>query len=191
MPLMPAWTRKLSWQVVAVSAVMAGIIHIASTLIVPKLATPSAYHRLSAALPVNSMRVLPPATATTQVLPFVGPDVRLAVCRYDVSEGPVQISAVLPESGWTLGLYTPDGDNFYAITAQELRRTDVRFTLAPPAERFLGLFNWGRTADTTTTQITVPQTTGVVVLRAPLRGRAYQYETESMLALAQCAKQKA
>jgi uncharacterized membrane protein len=188
MPLMPAWTRKLSWQVVAISAVVGGIVHIASTLVVPKLATASAYHRLSETVPTNGMRVLPAATPASQILPYVGPDVRMAACRYDLSDGPVQISAVLPDSGWSLGLYTPEGDNFYTIAAQEMRRTDIRLTLAPPAERFLGMFNWGRVADTAAAQIIVPQMTGLVVVRAPLRGRAFQHETEAMLALAQCVK---
>lgn len=190
MPLTPAWLRRISWQLVAVSLVTGGIIHITATLVVPKLATASAYHRLAATLPVNRMQVLPPATAERQPLPFIGPDVRLAVCRYDVSEGSVAISAVLPDKGWSLGIYTATGDNFYAIPAQDYRKTEVRFTLVPPAERLLGIFNWGRGADTVASQISVPQPVGLVVLRAPLRGRAYQSEAEATLARAQCSPQR-
>ena len=154
------------------------------------LATSSAWHRVGASLPPNRMIVLPPATSDKQVLPFIGPDVRLAVCRYDVTNGPVNISATLPDKGWTLGLYTPAGDNFYAIPAQDFRRSEVRFVLSPPAERFLGLFDWGRQPDTIAGNIAVPTAQGLVMLRAPMRGRAYTSEIEAVLARAQCAPQR-
>lgn len=170
-----------------IALVSGAIIHIGSTLAVPRLAKGSAYDKLAAGLPLNTMQVLPPATATVQPLPFVGPDVRLAVCRYDVSQGPVSIAVQLPEKGWSLGLYTRAGDNFHAVPAQDFRKTTVQFTLVPPPEKLLGIFNWGRTADTSASRISVPQPEGLVVLRAPLRGRAYQSETDAVLARAQCA----
>ena len=94
--------------------VSGGIIHISATLVVPQLAKASAFQRLSEALPVNSMRVLPPAGAK-QPIPYLGPDVRLAVCRFDIGDGPVAVTMALPNKGWTLGLYTGDGDNFYVL----------------------------------------------------------------------------
>jgi len=188
MPLIPGWLRRVSWQVLALALVSGGIIHILATLVVPHFATASAYNRLAALLPVNRMRVLPPASAESQPLPFVGPDERLAICRYSVTDGPVTVTATLPDRGWMLGLYTPNGDNFYVMPAQELRRSEVSFTLQPPPEKFLGLFSFGRTSDLGgASSIPVPQSEGLVVLRAPLRGRAYQAETEALLQLARCA----
>lgn len=189
-PSTPSWLRRIRWQALLVSLVAAGVVHIVATLIVPKLATGSAWHRIGASLPANRMIILPPATSDKQILPFIGPDVRLAVCRYDVSSGPVYISAVLPDKGWTLGLYTPAGDNFYAIPAQDFRRAEVRFVLSPPADRFLGLFDWGRQPDTSAGHIAVPATQGMVMVRAPMRGRAYTSEIEAVLARAQCVPQR-
>lgn len=182
----PKWLHRLPWLTLVLALVAGGVIHIVATLVVPKLATATAWHRIGASLPANRMMVMPPATPTTQVLPFIGPDVRMAVCRFDVSNGPVSISATLPDRGWTLGLYTPSGDNFYAIPAQDFRRTEIRFVLSPPAEKFLGMFDWGRPTDTTGGTITVPALQGLVMLRAPMRGRAYTSETEAVLARAQC-----
>ena len=190
MPIIPSWFRRLSWQTAVTALVSGGIIHITATLIMPRFATASAYHRLAAQLPANRMRVLPAATVDNQPLPFIGPDVRLAVCRYDVSDGPVTVTAQLPDRGWTLGLYTPTGDNFYVIPAQDFRRAEVNFRLAPQTDRFLGFINLGRTADTSASEVTVPQARGLIVLRAPIRGRAYQAEAEAILGRAQCSTQR-
>lgn len=189
-PWAPSRLWRIRWQTLLVSLLAGGVVHILATLVVPKLATGTAWQKVGTSLPTNRMIVLPPATPDKQVLPFVGPDVRLAICRYDVGNGPVNIVATLPDKGWTLGIYTPAGDNFYAIPAQDFRRVEVRFVLSPPAEKFLGMFEWGRQPDSTAGNIAVPTTQGLVVLRAPLRGRAYTSEIEAVLARAQCTPQR-
>jgi uncharacterized membrane protein len=183
---MPDWLRRIRWQLLAIALVFGGIVHILATLVVPRLTMASAWHRLAPKLPVNRMVVQPLATPGTQPLPFIGPDTRFAFCRYDLSQGPMVLTATLPEKGWSIGLYSTDGDNFFSITAQEQRRTDVRLTLTPPAERLLGIFNWGRSVDATLSDVVVPRVEGLVVIRAPIRGRAYQSETEAVLGSARC-----
>lgn len=185
--MIPGFLKRLSWQTGLLALVSGGIIHICATLVMPQLATASGVQRLSDQLPTNRMRVLPLVTAGNQILPFVGPDVRFAVCRYDVSDGPVRVTASLPDKGWSLALYSPQGDNFYVVPAQDYRRLEVSFQLIPQTERFLGFFNLGRTIETSASQITVPSAQGLVVIRAPLRGRAYQGDTEAHLLRAQCS----
>ena len=170
--------KRLSWQTLLVALASGGIIHICATLVMPQLATASGVQRLSEQLQPNRMRVLPHITAENQLLPFVGPDVRLAVCRYDVSDGPVRISAILPDKGWSLALYTLQGDNFYVVPAQDYRRVEASFQLMPQTDRFLGFINLGRSIETSASQIQVPTPQGLVVIRAPLRGRAYQADTD-------------
>ncbi|MGE0701981.1 MAG: hypothetical protein AB7O57_22985, partial [Hyphomicrobiaceae bacterium] len=99
--MIPDWVRGLSWYTALLALVAGGIIHISATLVVPQLARASAFQRLSEVLPVNRMRVLPPVDADTQPLPYLGPDVRIAVCRYDVGDGPVSVTVSLPDRGWT------------------------------------------------------------------------------------------
>ena len=97
MPVIPLWLRQLSWQAVLVALVSGGIIHIVATLVIPQFATAGGVKRLAGTLPANRMQVLPQTSAENQPVPFVGPDVRLAVCRYDVTDGPVNVSAMLPD----------------------------------------------------------------------------------------------
>jgi uncharacterized membrane protein len=189
MSLTPKWVSRVGWQTAALALVCGGIIHIAATLVLPQLATATAFQRLASTLPQNRMRVLPATTADAQLLPFIGPDVRLAVCRFNITDGPVLVTATLPDKGWSLGLYTPQGDNFYAFPAQDLRRTEISITLSPATEKFLGLFNLTRLNESTAAHIAVPENEGLIVIRAPLRGRVYQNDTEANLQRAKCVIQ--
>lgn len=188
MSMMPAWLRGLSWYTAILALVAGAVIHIAATLVLPQFAKASAFQRLSQSLPVNRMRLLPAADAGNQPLPYLGPDMRLAICRYDVGDGPVSVTIALPDKGWALGLYSRQGDNFYVLPAQENRSADITLTLIPPGERSFSLLTLGgRTAVLSISQIEVPETEGFIVIRAPLRGRAFAGEIEQTLKRAQCA----
>jgi uncharacterized membrane protein len=114
--------------------------------------------------------------------------VRLAVCRYDVSDGPVALTVALPDKGWTLGLYTEWGDNYFVLPAQESRYGDITLTLVAPGERSFSLLTLGgRTTQTSLSQVEVPEMTGFAVIRAPMRGRAFAAEIEATLKRAGCA----
>lgn len=183
--------RQVSWQFVALALVTGGIVHIIATLVVPHFATASAFQRFAAALPVNRMHVLAPAKPGQQPLPFVSPDERLAVCHFTVAGGPIEIAAELPDRGWTLGLYTPHGDNFFLLPAHDMRRTQVKLQLVPPSDRVLGFLNlFSRTPLPSPTEITAPVTEGMLVVRAPLRGRAYAHEIEAVLRQVHCGPKR-
>lgn len=190
MPMTPNWLRRIGWQTLAVALVSGGIVHISATLVLPHLATASAFQRIADKLVANRMMVLPPAEPGKQLLPFLPADERLAICRFDVSQGPVEVSASLMERGWSIGLYTSRGENFYAIPAQDLRRFDVALTLVPSTERFLGIVSLGQQADTTASRVSVPQATGYVVIRAAQRGRAFTADLEGALHRSQCNLKK-
>jgi uncharacterized membrane protein len=184
--MLPGWVYELRWRTALVALVCGGIVHIVATLMVPQLAAGSAYQRLAAGLPANSMKVLPPVTQEAQPLPFMSPDTRYAVCRFDVRNGPVAIRALLPDKGWSLALFSPDGGNFYAVPAQDLRRIEVNFVLLPPGERPPGFFGFGRTAASSATEVIAPQAEGLVVVRAASRGQSYGGEVEAQLGYASC-----
>lgn len=185
--MIPGWLKRLSLYTALLAMVAGGMIHIVATLVVPQFAKASAFQRLSQSLPVNRMRVLPPIDASNQPLPYLGPDVRLAVCRYDIGDGPVAVTAALPDMGWTLGLYTVWGDNFYVLPAQEGRSAEITLTLIPQGERSFSLLTLGgRATQTSISQIEVPEPQGFAVIRAPTRGRAFGAEIEAGLKRAGC-----
>jgi uncharacterized membrane protein len=178
-----AWSR---WTFLLGCLCSAGVAHIVTIFALPVIGSTSAYERLKPQLPVNAMAVLPPAAPGTTHIPFLSPDMRYAMCRYDISSGPVAVSAVLPEAGWSLAIHAPDGENFYLVPGQDQRRTEIAFTITRTSERSLIATPGVRRSDVDATQVTSPRADGLVVLRAPVRGTAYRAETEAILKAASC-----
>ncbi len=171
--------------------VAGGVIHILATFAVPMLGTGSAWNRLARFVPTaNRMTVLAPQSPASQPLPFLAPDMRYAICRYDLSIGPVLVTAMLPDVGWSLTLYSPQGDNFYAVPAQELRQTELSFQIIAASDRLVQLSPGVRKADVDLSQVTSPGREGLVVVRAPIKGIAHQAEAERILRTASCQQSR-
>ncbi|MEZ5855794.1 MAG: hypothetical protein R3D67_14000 [Hyphomicrobiaceae bacterium] len=187
MSMMPKWLRGASLYTLLLALVTGGIVHISATLALPHLAKANAFQRLTAALPVNTMQVLPAAGSEGSPIPYLGPDVRMAICRYDIATNPLSLILTLPDQGWTLGLYTDRGDNFYVLPSQSQRLTEIKLTLIAKGERSFSLLTLGRPAAIQSiSQIEVPEPHGFAVIRAPMRGRAFAGEIEQTLRRARC-----
>jgi uncharacterized membrane protein len=137
-------------------------------------------------LPANELVVLPAQAPGAQALPFLSPDVLYAFCRFDLTRGPVEISARLPEAGWSLALYTRTGDNFYATPGQKTAPVVSRFMLAPASDRLLNLAPGVRKNDVDLSQVTSPDQEGLLVIRAPLKGVAFEDAVKAELKQAKC-----
>lgn len=176
----------LSIAMLATSLVTGGILHIVTTFAIPLLNTGSAFDRLKWQLETNAMKILEPDALGGLPLPFLSPDNRYAMCRFDISQGGVYVSAVMPDIGWSLTLYTPQGDNFYAVPGQEGRTIEANFNIVPASDRLLLPVPGQRRSDTDASQVTSPTREGLVVVRAPNRGAAHQYATETALRRVTC-----
>lgn len=185
------WARVTSINVPLAAAALfaAGILHILATLATPRLIPTSGYSELARDLPKNEMQILPAVTAEAQPIPFLSPDARYAVCRFDTKGGAVSLSALLAEPGWMLALYSPAGDNFFTSVASPQRRPEVSVLLVPGDE------TWRREdvgiAVTNEATLTIPANKGVAVIRAPDRGEAYGARALAELKRARCQYRKA
>ncbi|HWK37779.1 MAG TPA: hypothetical protein VNR88_02590 [Hyphomicrobium sp.] len=184
----PNALRNANWQLILAAPVAAGILHICATFAAPYLTAASAYSRLAPGLPVNRMQLLPVAAAGAEPLPFMSPDARFAMCRFNTSAGPVDVSATLPpDLGWTLTVVTPEGDNIYATASVPSRPTPVSLVLVPSEDAFLGVTMEARgIANSATPPTAVAATRGIIVVRGPDKGFAYQHHVETMLRDAKC-----
>lgn len=188
------WTRFTSINIPLAAAALfaAAILHILATLATPHLIPTSGYGRLAGELPENAMQILPEVTADAQPLPFFAPDARYAICRFDTRDGPVALTAVLPEPGWVLALFSPAGDNFFTSVASPSRRPEVSILLVAGGDEAWRL---GRTApDVAVTQeatLTIPANEGIALIRAPDRGEAYRQRAMAGLKRADCRPRRA
>lgn len=188
MPMTQGWLGGGLGQTILCGVVAAGIVNIVATFATPELLRPSAYDRISESLPENSLVVLPRAGPQTQVVPFQEPDMHLAVCRYDVSNGAVAANVVLPGSGWTLALYSPEGDNFYVMPGRDQRTTMINALLVQTGDDTALPPVGQRVRGPAPTYIQVPSATGLMVIRAPIKGESYHAEVEAVLARASCGR---
>src|SRR5690606_26931518 len=69
--------------------VAAGIVHIVATIALPEFLRPDAFDRVTEHLPVNKLVVFGKPEPESQLVPYQEPDMHFALCRYDVSSGPV------------------------------------------------------------------------------------------------------
>jgi uncharacterized membrane protein len=180
---LPGWLRRLGWRPTTAAVLLGGIVHICATFAAPFFSSGHAYLTVRDKLPVNQMVILPPQAPGRQILPFLPPDMLYAMCRYDLSAGPVAVRATVTGAGWALSLHAPQGENFYVLPGQPLRRTEVALLVVPGGPDPAGLT---RRDNTEETQIIAPAREGLVVVRGPLRGLAWAAETEATLQRATC-----
>lgn len=180
--------KNANWTLILAAPVAAGILHICATLAAPHLTAASAYSRLAPALPLNKMLVLNPSAPGAEPLPFLSPDARYAMCRFDATGGPVTVSASLPpEPGWLLAVISPKGDNVYAAASTAGRTTPISIALVPSEDHFLGVTPEARgIARNVQPPFPVAITHGLVVVRGPDNGFAYRNALEAGLKRAQC-----
>lgn len=176
------------WQLAGAAPIAGAIAHILATFSAASNLDTSAYTRLAGALPTNAMKILEPVTPNTQPLPFMSADSRYAICRFSTASGPVRINAVLPDVGWSLGVFKRDGASAYFATAAPGRETRILLTIVPDDDRFLGMTPQalGESIDVAP-QLTVAAKEGLAVVRAPDAGPSQREAAQAFLAKAGCA----
>lgn len=179
------------WIAVPAAILLAGIIHVAAVLGMPRLAPSNAWERLSALSETNEILVLPAATPKHQSLPLMAPDVRYAVCRFDITEGPVRLSTPILEDFWIIAFYTADGQNFYTISGAELKRERIEFVISTQQE---AIFEVGASILDDIDDLVVvasPERMGIAVIRAPLAGPGHAARTDEAMRKIGCSRKLA
>jgi uncharacterized membrane protein len=156
-------TRWLLWFLGGV--LLGGIVHLATVLWLPRTATQNAYARLEPVTPVNAMVVLPAPTPENATLPFMDPAFATAVCRYDLSRGPMQFSATISQAYTSASFYTRFGISYYAINDRAAGRRLIELSLMTEQQRS----EMPEEEDVTTADrliVESPTLTGIIVLKA-------------------------
>jgi uncharacterized membrane protein len=180
--------REIGWRTVIAAVLLGGVVHICATFAAPVMGTGNAFQQLSGTLPLNKMIVLPPPASGRQILPYLPPDMLYAMCRYELTGGPVSVTAAVTGPGWVLSLHTPQGDNFYALPGQQLRRNEISFLLVPGGTTDTARVQ--REASAADTQVASPSPEGLIVIRAPIVGLAWLAETQAILRGSSCTQVK-
>jgi uncharacterized membrane protein len=144
---------------------LGGIVHLATVLGLPRTAAQDAYSRLVPVTPVNSVVILPAPTPDSAILPFMDPAFATAVCRYDLSRGPMQFSAAISQAYTSVSFYTRFGIAYYAINDRAAGRRVIELDLMTEEQHS----QMPEEEDVTAADrliVESPTTTGVIVLKA-------------------------
>ena len=167
---------------------LGGIVHLATVLMLPAMATQDAYARVSAVAPVNAVIPIPPPTPEKAVMPFMDPAFAVSVCRYDLARGPLKFSVPISPAYTSVSFYTRSDVAYYAINDRAAGRRVIELDLMTAAQRAELPENEDITAADRLI-VASPTTTGLIVIRALAPETGWVPAARSALASAQCRPQ--
>lgn len=170
-------------------ALLGGIVHLLAVLILPRTATQDAYSRLTPIAPVNTFATVPQPTAQNELMPYMDPAFAAAVCRYDLANGPLKLTAPVSPAYTSVSFYTRHGVAYYAINDRAAGRRVIELDLMTSAQRA----ELPEDEDVTAADrliVESPTTTGLIVLRALAPEPGLMTFARSALANARCEQQQ-
>jgi uncharacterized membrane protein len=115
-------------------ALLGGVVHLATVIILPRTATQDAYARLTPIAPVNTVVALPIPSPEKAIMPFMDPAFASAVCRYDLSEGPLKLTVPVSPAYTSVSFYTRYDVAYYAINDRAAGRRIIELDLMTTAQ---------------------------------------------------------
>src|SRR5262245_20441094 len=167
---------------------LGGVVHLATVLLLPRTATQDAYSRLSPITPINTFATLPEISPTSAAIPLMDPAFAVAVCRYDLSAGPVKLTAPVSQAYTSVSFYTRAGIAYYAINDRAAGRRVIELDLMTAQQKA----ELPEEEDVTSADrliVESPSPTGLIVLRVLAPEPGLMPMARAALAAARCRPQ--
>jgi uncharacterized membrane protein len=164
---------------------LAGAVHIGYVLIVPPIEMRAKIDELRQIAGDGGLAVL----SREDSVRLMGPDGRWlvhALCVYDLAEGPVMINATVPNSYWSMAIYSAGGETFYSLNDRQAGVEQVDLLIRRPTDQAPD--EEEELVSPTDDSITVraPDPVGVVVMRALANESAEYDRAAEVLARSSC-----
>ncbi len=164
--------------------VVSGITHIASIFALPRFAQSDVFSRLESGAPINALMAID--DKTLRQYRFADPAFALAVCRYDLSEGPLRIRVGLSETFLAIvfaeryrGIFSSVSDR--AATSGSL---DVVLATQPQLDRIARLDEEDQAVEEI--RIAAPSAQGIAILKVFADRPSARERAEAVLSDARC-----
>lgn len=143
-----------------VTLLLAACLHVLIVWLIPHAITFAFIRGISKQVGYNTVLAPPLPTHESRSVVAPSPDLLYALCVFDVSAGPVRISARRPQGYWSLSLYDGNSDNFFRTNDSEVKGDTVELILTRgPADA-------GTKAKLpSATYVETPRSTGVMLSR--------------------------
>src|ERR1700756_2055612 len=113
---------------------LGAIVHLVSVLALPRIATQDAYSRLAPITKLNAVTPLPQPDPSSALLPFMDPAFAVAVCRYDLSAGPIKLAVPVSHAYTSVSFYTRNELAYYAINDRSAGKKVIELDLMTQAQ---------------------------------------------------------
>ena len=178
---------RLAFTIVA-GVVLGLVVHLVSVLALPHIATQDAYSRLTPMTKLNGVTQLPLADPNTSPMPFMDPAFALAICRYDLSGGPIKLTVPVSQAYTSVSFYTRNEIAYYAINDRSAGKKVIELDLMTEAQHNELPEDEEITAADRLI-IDSPATTGLIVMKALAAEPGLMPQAQATLAAATCAPQ--
>jgi uncharacterized membrane protein len=178
---------RLVFTIIA-GALLGGIVHLVSVLALPRIATQDAYSRLTPITTLNNVTALPLADPNNSLMPFMDPAFAIAICRYDLSAGPIKLAVPVSQAYTSVSFYTRNEVAYYAINDRSAGRKVIELDLMTEAQHA----DLPEDEDVTAADrliIDSPTATGLIVLKALAPEPGLMPQAQGSLAASSCKVQ--
>ncbi|WP_407159808.1 DUF1254 domain-containing protein [Bradyrhizobium sp. STM 3557] len=173
---------------IIVGVLLGGVVHLVSVLALPRIATQDAYSRLTPMTTLNTVIQLPLAEPGTSPMPFMDPAFATAICRYDLSEGPLKLTVPVSQAYTSVSFYTRNELAYYAINDRSAGKKVIELDLMTEAQHN-ELPEDEEITSADRLIIDSPTTTGLIVLKALAPEPGLMPQAQASLKAASCSVQ--
>ena len=137
---------------------------------------------------LNAVSALPAADPNNAPLPFMDPAFATAICRYDLSGGPIKLAVPVSQAYTSVSFYTRNEVAYYAINDRSAGRRVIELDLMTEAQH-AELPEDEEVTAADRLIIDSPTSTGLIVLKALAPEPGLMMQAQASLAAASCKVQ--
>jgi uncharacterized membrane protein len=167
---------------------LGGVVHLVSVLALPRIATQDAYSRLAPITKLNAVTELPPAEPGNALMPYLDPALAVAVCRYDLSGGPLKLTVPVSQAYTSVSFYTRNELAYYAINDRSAGKKVIELDLMTEAQHN-DLPEDEEVTSADRLIIDSPSTTGLIVIKALAPEPGLMPQAQATIAASRCGEQ--
>ncbi|MGH6778392.1 MAG: DUF1254 domain-containing protein [Bradyrhizobium sp.] len=167
---------------------LGGIVHLVSVLALPLIANADAYSRLKPLAKVNAVAQLAPAAPNNKLMPYMDPAFAVAICRYNLSNGPIKLRVPVSQDYTSVSFYTRSDLAYYAINDRSAGKKVIVLDLMTEAQHDALPQDENITAADRLI-VDSPTETGLIVMKALAPEPGLMVQARASLAGANCTVQ--
>src|SRR5690349_17855398 len=178
---------RLAFTIIA-GVLLGLIVHLVAVLALPRIATQDAYSRLTPVTKLNAVTQFAVADPSNAPMPFMDPAFALAICRYDLSGGPIKLTVPVSQAYTSVSFYTRNEVAYYAINDRSAGRRVIELDLMTEAQHD-ALPEDEEVTAADRLIIDSPSTTGLIVMKALAAEPGLMPQAKASLSAASCKTQ--